>query len=511
MSGRVCVIGAGISGLVTAKVFSEDGFDVTVFEKDAGLGGVWTASRTYPGLHANNARESYAFSDFPYPADTDDFPSAPQIRAYLETYAERFGVRPRIRLRTEVVRIAPAGDGWEVTVRSGGGAEMLRFDFVVVCSGVFSEPFIPEVEGAERFAGGIVHSSAATNPALFAGRRVVVVGGGKSALDVAAFAGRAAASCTLVFRRAYWMMPRYLFGRLRSDWLLLARVPEGFFRYHRLDRVEAALHGIGQPLVRVWWRGFCYLLPRLLGMPPELTPDVPLPAGIESAGIAHGVYELTRAGRIRAVRGNLRRFVGGPAIELDTGETLAADLVVCATGWRQRLPFLDEGVRAHVWRDGAFRLYRMILPPDVPRLGFVGYNSSTACQLTSEIAAHWLAQCFRGELHLPGVAAMEEEIDGVHAWLAEVMPGRREGYFVGPYLTHYLDELVRDMGLSPRRTSNFLAEYVAPVWATRYRTLGEERRRVARGERARPVPFYLSAGHGLALATLAAAAWFLWW
>jgi hypothetical protein len=245
-------------------------------------------------------------------------------------------------------------------------------------------------------------------------------------------------------------------------------------------------------------------------MPPELTPDAPLPLGIEGVGIAHGVYELARAGLIRAVRGNLRRFAGGLAIELDTGETLAADLVVFATGWRQTLPFLDEGVRAHIWRDGALRLYRMILPPDVPRLGFVGYNSSTACQLTSEVAAHWLAQCFRGALHLPGVATMEAEIERVHAWLAEVMPGRREGYFVGPYLTHYLDELVRDMGLSPRRTSNFLAEYVARVWATRYRTLGEERRRVARGERARPVPFYLSAGHGLALATLAAAAWLLW-
>ncbi len=506
----MCVIGAGISGLVTAKVFGEDGFDVAVFEKDAGLGGVWSASRTYPGLHANNPRESYAFSDFPYPADTDDFPSAPQIRAYLESYADRFGVRPRIRLRTEVARVVPAGDGWDVTVRSGGGVETLRFDYVVVCSGVFSEPFIPEVEGAERFTGRTVHSSVATDPALFAGRRVVVVGGGKSALDIAAFAGRVAASCNLVFRSAYWMMPRYLFGHLRCDWVIQARVPESFFRYHRLDGIEAALHGIGQPLVRLWWRGFCCLLPRLLGIPPELVPDAPLPAGIEGVGIAHGVYELARAGRIRAVRGNLRRFVGDSTIELDSGETLAADLVVFATGWRQTLPFLPEKARAQVWRAGAFHLYRMILPPDIPRLGFVGYNSSIACQLTSEIAAHWLAQCFRGELQLPDVAAMEAEIDHVHAWLAEVMPGRREGYFVGPHLAHYLDELVRDMGLSPRRTSNFLAEYLAPVWATRYRTLGDERRLVARGRRARPVAFYLSAGHGLALATLAAAAWLLW-
>ena len=59
---RVCVIGAGISGLVTAKVFLADGFDVTVFEKEAELGGVWASTRTYPGLHANNPRETYAFA-----------------------------------------------------------------------------------------------------------------------------------------------------------------------------------------------------------------------------------------------------------------------------------------------------------------------------------------------------------------------------------------------------------------------------------------------------------------
>jgi len=88
---RVCVIGAGISGLVTAKVLLEDGFDPLVFEKDAALGGVWSPSRTYPGLCANNTRDTYAFSDHPYPPTAGMFPSAEQVRDYLGSYADRFG------------------------------------------------------------------------------------------------------------------------------------------------------------------------------------------------------------------------------------------------------------------------------------------------------------------------------------------------------------------------------------------------------------------------------------
>jgi len=102
---RVCVIGAGISGLVTAKVLLEDGFDPLVFEKDAALGGVWSPSRTYPGLCANNTRDTYAFSDHPYPPTAGMFPSAEQVRDYLGSYADRFGLRPRLRFRSEVLRV----------------------------------------------------------------------------------------------------------------------------------------------------------------------------------------------------------------------------------------------------------------------------------------------------------------------------------------------------------------------------------------------------------------------
>jgi dimethylaniline monooxygenase (N-oxide forming) len=502
---RVCVIGAGIAGLVTTKVLLEDGFEVRVFEKEATLGGVWARSRTYPGLHANNPRESYAFSDHPFLSTADDFPSAPQIRAYLESYAERFGVVDRIRFGTEVVRVAQSEDRvrWEVTVRASGRSERLEFDFIVVCNGVFSEPNIPQVSGVRQFAGPVLHSSQVTDPELVRGRRVIVVGAGKSALDCATWAAREGRSCTLLFRRAYWMVPRYFFGVVRIDWLILTRFGETLLPYYRRTRREAFRHGPGRPVVQLWWRGLSRLFRRVQGITPPLVPDQPLPAGLEFLGIAHDTYDLVRAGRIEPRRGAIRRFTGPTTVELETGETLEADLVVFATGWRQQVAFLDDDLRQHVERDGGFRLYRLILPPDVARLGFIGYNSSTASQLTAEVGAHWLSQVFRSELALPSVAEMDREIGRFRRWAAEVMPSRAGGSFVGPHLAHYLDELMDDMGLPAARTRVFLAEYLTPLWATRYRVLGEERRR-ARSGLAGGRRFYISGSRTAAALLLAA-------
>src|SRR5215831_3123591 len=257
---RVCIIGAGIAGLVTAKVLKADGFAVEVFEKQAELGGVWVSSRTYPGLRANNSRESYAFSDFPYPKTVDDFPTASQIREYLHAYATRFGVEPFIRLSTEVLSVTRVGGNrnsapvFEVQVRStapGAIPETLQFDFVVNCNGVFSEPQIPELDGRERFAGPVLHSSQLTDARLMAEKRVVVVGAGKSALDCANWAARHAQTCTLIFRAPHWMAPRYFVGRIRSDWLILTRSFELLLRYHRMSRLEAFLHGQARRLVDV--------------------------------------------------------------------------------------------------------------------------------------------------------------------------------------------------------------------------------------------------------------------
>lgn len=123
----VCVIGAGISGLVTAKVLKRDGFDVTMFEKAPTIGGVWAPSRAYPGLRANGSQQSFSFSDHCYPDTSDKFPTAEQVFSYLQSYMEQFELAPLVQCSTEVrsVRRCPAADdgahsGFEVTVRPVG-------------------------------------------------------------------------------------------------------------------------------------------------------------------------------------------------------------------------------------------------------------------------------------------------------------------------------------------------------------------------------------------------------
>lgn len=487
MASRICVVGAGIAGLVATKVLSEDGFDVTTFEKEATVGGVWSPSRAYPDLRANNPRESYAFSDYPYPAAVDDFPTARQVQTYLESYVDHFDLGRLIRLNSEVLDIArlptadPGGRSsvFEVTVRPAGGSgspQTLSFDYAVVCNGVFSQPNLPAVRDRGRFAGKVLHSSQLGSVGIGPGQRVVVVGAGKSALDCAAMAARRAASSTLVFRQPHWMLPRYFFGLVRVDKLLVNRFSELFVKYHHVSRTEAFLHGPGRWIVRLWWRQNARMVRWMVGMPKSFVPEEPLSAGFANIGVGAEFFELLRQGKLSAKRSGVKRFTEA-GLELDDGEKIAADIVVFATGWRQELPFLSAQLRDAVLSNGRFKLYRFILPPQEPRLAFLGYASSVACQFTSEVGAHWLSQHFLGKLELPTIEAMEEEIARVHDWTSEAMPGRDQGYFIGPFLAHYADDLLRDMGLPTRRKSSVLAEYMAPFWPDRYATLGADRRR----------------------------------
>lgn len=492
---RVGIIGAGIAGLVTAKVMRDDGFEVVVFDKEDAAGGVWIAARTYPGLRTNNSRDTYAYTDHPYPESADVFPTAAQVREYLASYVERFGLTPLLRLSTEVIRVSEADGGFELKVCGPDGVEDLRFDFVVVCAGVFSAPRLPEIAGAGEFGGALLHSSQAIDPAVFEGKRVVVVGAGKSALDCAAWAGEHARECSLVFRKAHPMLPRFMPGGAPSDRVILNRFTESFFRYHRQSRIERFLHGPGQGITDRYWRVMSAFLRFLLRSPKAMTPDAPLPAGIENLGVSDEFFRMARRGRIALRRGSIAAFSGDTAVELADGQRLDADVVVFATGWRQELEFLAPELEKTVRVESRFQLYRHILPPTLPRLGFIGYGSSDACQLSAEVSAHWLSQHFLGELTLPKADDMHGEIARVGKWLGEVMPARPEGYYLGPYLTHHIDELMRDMGLPVRRTDNFVSEYFDTMLPGRYADLAEERLQVrVRGSRRRR---YVSAGRSL--------------
>ena len=274
------------------------------------------------------------------------------------------------------------------------------------------------------------------------------------------------------------MAPRFLpGGRIPGDWLVTSRLMALFLRYYHTNSIGLLMHSLGRPLVRLWWGLIALGWRKDHQMPAELIPEETLPAGIEKAGVGSELYDAVNKGAAQPVRGSVSGFTTD-GVELADGTVLPSDVVIFATGWRQRVAFLSQELQDEIVGDGYNRLYRQILPPTVQRLGFVGYASSFACQLTAEIGAHWLSEHFLGGLRLPSVDEMNQEIDRVHAWADEHLPNRGTEGFVGPYLSPYVDDLMTDMGLPVRRVKSFVGEYFGIFRASRprYAGLAEERR-----------------------------------
>ena len=350
MTRTVGIIGAGFAGLSTAKVLRAFGFEVTVFEKEPDVGGVWAASRRYPGLTTQNPRTTYALSDFPMPASYPEWPSGQQVQAYLQSYAEHFGLVPHLRMSTTVesaVLDEEAGV-WTVKARraataQGGAlpAEVHRFDYLVVCNGIFSEPAVPQYPGADAFvaAGGrICHTSPFNDANEARGKHVLVVGYGKSSCDVANAIAADSASTTVLARQLIWKIPKKFMNVLNFKFLLLTRMGEALFKYIEPKGFEKFLHGPGLPVRNSMLGSVESVVTRQLKLREiGLHPGTPLETIARSTVslVTDGFYEKVAAGELGVRKGvSIRTLQPGQAV-LSTGETVPADIVVCGTGWHQ--------------------------------------------------------------------------------------------------------------------------------------------------------------------------------
>lgn len=484
---RACVVGAGPAGIVAAKVLLEDGFNVTVFDKYQRVGGIWSPGGCYDGLHNQAPRRIFEFADLP---NRLHMASAEDTQRYLETYAETFGVLERLRPATEVISVRPVEGpermgacGWLVESRPAGDTAAPvcseSFDYVAVASGAHHHVQLPELPGRELFGGTVVHSNE-VRAGMFAGRRVVVVGGGKSAMDLVTRASREAASAMIVQRSVSWMIPeRFLLGLVGNKWILYSRLTEALLpRYHDPACIRP-VDRLDERLKRALWRLITrdmLITTGLCRLPSELRPARPLPFHLAHAGVMpRGYTRAVRRGLIDARIGVVQAYAD-KGLRMTTGEEVAADVVVFATGHQKVFPFLDLRVQVHD-PGGRLRLYRGIVPPGADRLGFVGFRQVFNNPMGVEITAHWLAAYFQAALRrIPSEQEMQEAIDARLAWQEQVLPGS-QGYDFGPYDIHCADELLHDMGLPYRRARNLLAEYLLPAGvAHRYTGLTAERR-----------------------------------
>lgn len=481
MADKVAIIGAGIAGLCTAKVLQTLGYEVCVFEKEPDLGGVWSSSRRYPGLTTQNPRETYCFSDWPMPADYPEWPNGAQMQAYLESYADHFGVTPNIRFSSEVDACIPLanGSGWQLRINSAAGSHLAEFDWVIACNGIFSIPAIPPFPGSDTFreAGGVLaHTSQFTDPNQAQDKHVLVIGYGKSSCDVANAIAPKSAATTMVVRHLIWKIPKKIGKILNFKHLFLNRMGEGLFPWSELKGFEAFLHGPGRPIRNGMLALMQAIIGRQLGFKKiGLDPGTPLETIARSTVslVTDGFYEKISSGEIRFERGAEIESLEAGRARLTNGKIVPVDIVICGTGWHQRVDFLPADIQRRVTDErGNFRLYRSMIPLGVPRLLFNGYNSSFFCQLNAEIGAIWLAAYLRGQLLVPSEEAMSAEIDRRLAWMEQRTNGKHcKGTNIVPFSIHHMDELLKDMDLElpqPMRVAQWLrsvrAEDFGSVW-----------------------------------------------
>ena len=202
---RFAVIGAGMSGILSAIKLGEAGLgDFTVYEKAERVGGTWREN-TYPGLACDVPSHLYSYSFELNPEWSQRFSPGPEIQAYFERVAREHGVLARTRFGDEVARCEFAGGRWRVETKSGHRDEV---DVVIAATGVLHHPNLPDIPGLEEFEGALFHSARWDHAVALDGRRIGVVGTGSTAVQIVSALADRVAKLVMFQRTAQWIMPQ---------------------------------------------------------------------------------------------------------------------------------------------------------------------------------------------------------------------------------------------------------------------------------------------------------------
>jgi thioredoxin reductase len=395
---KVCIIGAGSSGVAAAQVLKARGIAYDCFEKGSYIGGNWRyendngMSSAYRSLHINTSRRVMAFKTLPMPDHFPDYPDHFQMAEYFDEYADHFGLRETIRFQTEVVSIDPVDGEWEVTVEDADGKrETNRYRAVLVANGHHWDPRWPEpgFPGAEEFEGEQMHAHHYREPDVLPGKRVLVLGIGNSAVDIAVEASRIADKTFLATRRGAYVIPKYINGKPIDELSnpitsMLPLSVQRFFATRALGVASAAdpsAYGLPKPdhkLFEAHPTVSSELLPRL----------------------GHGDI---------SPKPNIDRFAGGRTVRFADGTEEEVDLVVYCTGYKVTFPFFEPEVFAAP--DNRLPLYRRVVAPERPGLYFIGFIQPLGPIMPlAEAQCEWIADLLSGRVPLPPAPEMKREI-----------------------------------------------------------------------------------------------------
>ncbi|MGD8826344.1 MAG: NAD(P)-binding domain-containing protein [Myxococcales bacterium] len=391
-SSRICIIGAGISGIATAKFLKEKGLRYDCFEASSVLGGNWVfknpnrMSSAYRSLHIDTSKKKLEFPDFPMPETYPTFCHHTHIRQYFEDLVDHFDLRESIRFGTPVRRAELTDDGdWRITLDE----EIRRYDHLIVATGHHWDPKWPDFAG--HFEGPIIHSHDYIDPFEpldLKGKRVLVVGIGNSAVDIACELSNRGLAERLILstRRGAHVVPKYLLGKPIDQ--IVETNPHIPLK---LQRKAAAL------LVRL-------LVGRVesFGMP---TPDHELLTAHPT--VSSDLLQRVGNGDI-TVKPNVARL-RGDRVEFVDQSVEPIDAIIYATGYKITFPFFDEDFLSAP--DNVLPLFKRVFVPGIDNLMFVGFAQAIPSIIGFvQDQARWIVSYLTGEYALPSQSEMEDAI-----------------------------------------------------------------------------------------------------
>lgn len=427
------VIGAGSSGLTVLKALLEAGLPAVCFERGTKVGGNWVfdndnrQSRIYRSLRINTSKDRMQFSDFPMPADYPDYASHEQVARYFEAYAEAFDLKRAIRFGCGVDRVEKTSTGYRVATSDGAAQD---FAAVVVANGHHWDPALPSPLPPGRFDGLVLHSHGYVGPDEpypLRNKRVVVVGIGNSAVDIASELARAGAAVTLSVRRGAWVLPKFVFGR----------------PIDQPGMIPASWSDAAKTLVAELWYRLLVGRPDAYGLP---VPDHRL--GHAHPTLSDELLPLLREGRITA-RPAIARF-DRQTVHFNDGSRTEADAIVYCTGYNVTFPFFDPAFVSAP--DNELPLYLRCFHLEHRGLMFAGMAQPLgAIMPLVEAQGRLFAGYLRGDYELPSPAEMRQRTEREREHVRHRFVATRR-HTMQVDFDRYLADLKRELRAGKNRT-----------------------------------------------------------
>ncbi|MCC2616178.1 NAD(P)-binding domain-containing protein [Aestuariibacter halophilus] len=348
------LIGAGPMGLATARQLSKHDIPFEGFELHASVGGLWDIknphSTMYESAHLISSKRMTEFSEFPMADTVPMYPSHRDVCQYFNDYADTFGLRKHYRFSTRVTDVRPLDNGnWQVSWQDDEGEHSGEYAGVLIANGNLHTPNQPALPG--QFDGELMHANAYRHARIFEGKRVLIVGCGNSACDIAVDAVHYADSVDLSVRRGYYFLPKFVLGRPIDTLGGAVKLPR---------KLKQLIDG--------------FIIKCLVGKPSDYglpDPDYKLYEShpvINSLALHHmGHGDIQPRGDIQSVDGKTVTFSDGSQADYD--------LILQATGYKLDFPFIDK--QTLNWGEHAPDLYLNIFHPHHDNLFVMGMIEAT--------------------------------------------------------------------------------------------------------------------------------------